>query len=92
VWIVAPAMLAEFWLSSFLLFERGLSDWPAATGFGLVLLIWAVTVFIIVPSTALCLLLVATRALSLPNNTRKTERGANLLLTLCGWVAAPFAV
>jgi hypothetical protein len=49
LWIVGPAMLSEFCLAGLLFFERGLRDWPAATGFGLVLWIWAVTVFIMVP-------------------------------------------
>ena len=49
LWIVAPAMLSEFCLAGSLLFERGLSDWPAAAGFGLVLFIWVVTAFIMVP-------------------------------------------
>jgi hypothetical protein len=49
LWIVGPAMLSEFGLSAYILFERGLSDGPAAAGLGLVLFIWVVTAFIMVP-------------------------------------------
>ena len=46
---VLPGMLLELYLASIILFRRGPTDLPALLGFCLVILIWAMTFFVMVP-------------------------------------------
>ena len=48
-WVVGPPMLAELLLAGAILWRRGLADTPAVSGFLLVLTLWALTFFVIVP-------------------------------------------
>jgi hypothetical protein len=47
--VVMPAMLLELVLSADILWKRGPRNVPALLGFGLVLLIWLTTFFVLVP-------------------------------------------
>ncbi len=47
--VVGPGMLIELVLSALILWRRGPSDWPALGGFALVIMLWAVTFFVMIP-------------------------------------------
>ena len=47
--VVMPAMLLELTLGAVVLWQRGPQNAPALAGFGLILLIWITTFFVIVP-------------------------------------------
>ena len=47
--VVLPGMLLELYLASLLLYSRGFKDVPSLLGFALVLLIWGMTFFVMVP-------------------------------------------
>lgn len=47
--VVMPAMLLELALATTIIYRRGTGDWPAVAGFLLVLLLWGVTFFVMVP-------------------------------------------
>jgi hypothetical protein len=47
--IVMPVMLIEVASAAFILWRRGFEDWLAFGGFSLLLPIWAVTFFVMVP-------------------------------------------
>lgn len=47
--VVMPAMLLELALATIIISRRGAGDWPALAGFLLVLILWGVTFFVMVP-------------------------------------------
>ena len=47
--VVGPPMLVELVLAALILWRRGASNWPALCGFGLVLILWALTLFVMIP-------------------------------------------
>ena len=47
--VVIPAMLLELGLATTIIYQRGAGDWPALAGFLLVLILWGLTFFVMVP-------------------------------------------
>lgn len=47
--VVGPPMLVELVLSAAILYRRGLTNAPAAVGFALVVTLWALTFFVMIP-------------------------------------------